>query len=116
MPPEQPFGGERLAVVARGVYHHFDDAFDVAVPGLEGADVYAQAPGYRRADLLGIELLPFDFAALENIRGKRLQDSFLLEIKSQRFHVPDQAALPVTDGGKGLGEVCPRSSGTGANL
>ena len=73
MPREQPLGGERLVVVARGVEHHFDDAFDVAVGGLERADIHAEAAGDRGADLFGVEFLAFDFAALEDIGGQGLQ-------------------------------------------
>jgi hypothetical protein len=39
MPGEQPFGSQRLVVVARGVERHFDDAFHMAVRGFEAADV-----------------------------------------------------------------------------
>jgi hypothetical protein len=96
MPAEQSFGGQWLVVVARGIEHHLDDAFDVAVCGLQRADIHAEPPGDGRAHLPGVEILPLDLAALQYIGGESLQDGFLTEVKSQRFHVPDQAALPVT--------------------
>ncbi len=64
----------------------------------------------------GVELLSFDLAALENIRGQGLQDSFLPQVKSQGFHVPDQPALPVTHRRRGVRPACPRSSENGASL
>ena len=88
--------------MARGIQHHFHDAFDVAVGGLEGADVYPQAPGDGGTDLPGIELFAFDFAALENVRRQRLQDGLLLKVEAEPFHAPDQAALPVTGRGEGV--------------
>ena len=105
MPGEQPLGRERLVVVARGVEHHFDDALDVAVRGLEGADVHAETAGDRGADLFGVELLAFDLAALEDVGGQGLQDGFLLKVEAECFHVADQAALPVTHGGERFGEL-----------
>ena len=42
VPREKAFRGKRLVVVACGIQHHFDDAFDMAVCGFEGSDVYAQ--------------------------------------------------------------------------
>ena len=52
-----------------------------------------------------VELFAFDFAALENVGGERLQDSFLLEVESERLHMADQAALPAADRGQRLGEL-----------
>lgn len=39
---------------------------------------------------------PLNFAALEDIRGKRSQNRFLLKGEAQRFHVPDKPSLPAT--------------------
>jgi hypothetical protein len=83
MPPEQPFGGQGLVIAARGVELHLDDALDMPVGGLECADVDAKTPRDGRTDLLGVELLPFDLAALENLSGEGLQDGFLPQVKSQ---------------------------------
>jgi hypothetical protein len=85
------------------IEHHLDDALDMPVCGLQCADVYPEAPGNRRADLLGVKLLAFDLAAFENIGGQGLKDSFLLEVESQSFHATDQPALPVTHRGERLG-------------
>jgi hypothetical protein len=65
------------------------------------------------SDLFVVEFLPLDFAALENIRSESLQDSFLLKNKAQRFHMSDEAALPVADGDKRFGEFfgTPNESG-----
>ena len=105
MPAEQPLIRQRPVIVARGVEHHLDDAFDVAIRGLEAADVQAQTPRHRRADLFGVELLAFDFAGLQNVFGQRFEDGFLLKTKAEAFHVPDEPALPVTDRGERLCEL-----------
>ena len=86
--------------MARGVEHHFNDAFDIAVGGLEGADINAETAGDRGADLLGVQLFAFDLAALENIGSQGFQDGFLPEVESESLHVPDQPALLVADGGR----------------
>ena len=44
MPSEEPFVGEGLIIMAGSVEHHFDNAFDVAVGGLEGSDVHTEPP------------------------------------------------------------------------
>lgn len=87
------------------IEHHLDNTLDMTVCGLQSAEVHPEAPGDRRADLLGVELLAFDLAALENIGGQGLKDSFLLEPESQGFHMTDQPALPVTRGGERLGKL-----------
>ena len=105
MPAEQPLVRQRLVIAARGVEHHLDDAFDVAVRGLEAADVEAQTPRHRRADLFGIELLTFDFAGLQDVFGQRFEDGFLLKAKAEAFHLPDEPPLPVTNRGQRLCEL-----------
>src|SRR6185437_999410 len=80
-----------------------DDTLDIAVRGFQRANVHAEAARDGRADLLRIQLLAFDLAALENVGGQRLEHGFLLEMEPERLHVPDQAALPVTDRGQWLG-------------
>ena len=107
MPSEEPFVGEWLVVMARGVKHHFDDAFDVTVCGLEGSDIHAEPPGNRGPDLRGVEFLALDFTALEDIFCQRLKDGLLAEAKSEGFHVSDQPALLVPDSGQRLGEPFP---------
>src|SRR5579864_244225 len=72
MPRKEPRGCKRLVIVARGVEHHFDDAFDMAVCGLESAYIHAEAPGNRGSDLFRIQLFPLDLAALEHIGSQGL--------------------------------------------
>ena len=98
MPCEQPFGRERLVIVARGVEHHFDDALDVAVRGLEGADVHAEPPRNRGADLFGVELFAFDFAALQHVGGQGFEDGFLAEVESEAL--PYGRSAGPADGGR----------------
>jgi len=57
VPREEPLVSERLLVVARGVEHHLNDAFDVAVHRDEAGDIDPQTPRDRRADLIRIEAL-----------------------------------------------------------
>jgi hypothetical protein len=104
MPPEETFGGEWVAEVARGVEHHFDDAFDVAVRGGEGPDVDPEAPGDGRADLAGVELFTLYLTALEDIGRECLENSLLLEVEAEPFHAPKETALAVAGGGEGFGE------------
>ena len=47
-----------------------------------------------------IQILTFDFAGLQNVKGQRLKFCFLLQGKAKRLHAPKQASLLVTDGGK----------------
>src|ERR1700736_5171703 len=90
--------------MARSVEHHFDDAFHVAVRGFQGADIHAQSPSYRGPDLFRVQFLPFDLAALEDIRRECLQDGFPLQVESQSLHMADQAALAMTNRGQRLGK------------
>jgi hypothetical protein len=82
MPSEEPFVGEGLVVMAGGVEHHFDDAFDVAVGGLEYSGIHAEPPGDRGPDLRGVEFLALYFTALEDIFCECLKDRLLAEVES----------------------------------
>src|SRR5260370_11311873 len=104
MPREEPFNGEWLLIVARGVERHFDDALHVAVRRRQCADIHSKSSGNRGSDLIRIQLLALDFAALEHIGGQGLKVCFLTEAKSKRLHVADQPTLPVADSGQTLGE------------
>src|SRR5262249_49262908 len=64
-----------------------------------------EPPGDRRTELLGVERLPFDLAALDHVAGQRLENRLLLKVETERLHVPDEPALPVADGGEGLREL-----------
>src|SRR3990172_1111860 len=95
VPREEPFGRERLIVVAAGVEHHLDDTLDVPVGGFQRTDVHAEPPGDRRSDLVRFELFSLDLAALENVFSQGPQNRFLAELEAEGFHAPDQPALPV---------------------
>ena len=70
---KEPFGGERLLIVARRVEHHFNDALDIAVCGLECADIHSKTAGNRGPDLFSVQLLPLDLAAFEHVGRQGLQ-------------------------------------------
>lgn len=104
MRPEETFGGEGPAVVARGVEHHFDNAFDVAVRGGEGPDVDAEATGDGRTDLAGVKLFTLYLTALEDIGRECLEKSLLLEFEAEPFHALQEAALAVAGGREAFGD------------
>lgn len=83
----------------RGVKHHFNDAFDVAVHCLRTSDIHTEAARDGGAHLAGIQLFALDFAAFDDVFGKRLKDGLLLKLEPQRFHVADQTPLLMADGG-----------------
>jgi hypothetical protein len=93
MPGEQPLGGERLVVVPRGVQHHFNDAFDVAVRCLNTPDIHTEAARDGGSYVAGVQLFALDFAALDDVFGERLKDGLLSKLEAQRFHVAEQTAL-----------------------
>src|SRR5437016_11221190 len=64
MPAEYPFGGERCAVILRGVQHHFDHAFDVAISRRQSADVHTKTSGDRGPYLISVQNLAFNFGRL----------------------------------------------------
>ena len=105
MPAKQPFGRERLVIIACGVEHHFHHAFDSAVGGFESANVDAQAAGDGGADLCRVQLFAFDLSTLEHIFGEGVEDGLLSELKAKRLHMADHPALPVPDAGERLGEA-----------
>ncbi len=90
MPCEQPLRREWFIVVARGVEHHFNDSFDVAVHRFEASDIDAQASRDRGADLLRVEIFPLDFAALEHVVGEGLEHGLLAELEAKTFHAAQQ--------------------------
>ena len=67
MPAKQSLIGQGLVVPLRRIQHHFHHTFDCAISGLQADDVHAEPARDRRADLSGVEFLPFDFAALHDI-------------------------------------------------
>ena len=92
--------GESAIVELRLTDRHLDDPFDVAVRRLETTDIHAETTGDRRPDLLHVEMLAFDLAALENVGRQRLQDGLLPEGESQSLHVTAEPSLPVANGGE----------------
>lgn len=107
MPRKEPFDAERSIIMERGVQHHFDHAFDIAIRGFQCSDVHAEAAGQRVSDLLGVKPLAVDFAAFQNAGGQGLQHGLLTEIESERLHLTDKPALPVTDGCERFGKAIP---------
>ena len=79
------------------VHHHLDDALYVAVDVPEAADVHTEAAGDRRAYLLPVESLPFDFAALEYVLCKGFERGFLSEIETKGLHAANETALSIPD-------------------
>jgi hypothetical protein len=75
------------------------------VRGLQRADVHAQTQRDGRTDLSGVQLLPFDLAALENVGGEGFEDGLPAQVQSQRLHVPNRAALTVTYRSEELGQL-----------
>jgi hypothetical protein len=104
MPREEPLGCKRLVIVPCGVKHHFNDAINSSIRRFESPDIYAEAAGNRGTDLIRVKPLPFDLATLEHIDRKGLKHRFFTQFEAECFDVPDQATLPVADGGERLGE------------
>ena len=95
MPAEEALRGQRLVVVLRRVQHHLDDAFDVTVRRLQPADIDSEPTRDRRADLVGVQLLAFDLAALQHVFGERAENGLLSDPEAERLHLADQAPLQV---------------------
>ena len=100
MPAKQPFRSKRLIEVPRRIEHHFDNAFDTAVHDVDAGHVHAQTARDRRADLRRVELLPFDFAALDRLFRQSLEGGLLLKREPERLHAPNESSLLMTDGGQ----------------
>jgi hypothetical protein len=76
MPAEQSFGRQRPIAVLRRVEHHLHDALHVPVSSPEPANVETEPARDRRANLIGIERLTFDRAALDHVFGERAEDGW----------------------------------------
>src|SRR5439155_8227153 len=100
MPAKQPFPSERLIEVPCRIEHHVDNAIDTAVHDVDAGHVHAQTARNRRADLRHVELLPFDFAALNRLFSQSLESGLLLKWEPERLHAANKSSLPVTDGGQ----------------
>ncbi|SRR6266568_1473252 len=102
MPSEKPLCRQRSRVVARRVQHHFNDALYVSIHGLEAANIHPKTARNRGADLLRVQLFPFDFAALEYIRAERLEDRLLTHTEAETLHASHEATLLMAHSGKPL--------------
>ena len=87
--------------MTRRVEHHLDNALDPAVRLSQTGGIQAKTARDRRTDLLGVQLLAFDFARLDDIFGESPQDSLLTEIEAERLHPADQPALLMPDSSQG---------------
>src|SRR5437667_4518097 len=96
MPAKQPFRSDRLIEVPRRIEHHFDNAFDTAVHDVDAGRVHAQTARDRGTDLRRVELLPFDFAALDRLFRQGLEGGLLLKPEPERLHAPNESSLPMT--------------------
>ena len=83
--------------MTRRVEHHLDNTLDLAVRLSRTGGIQAKTARDRRTDLLGVQLLAFDFARLDDIFGESLQDCLLPEIEAKRLHPADQPALLMPD-------------------
>ena len=71
----------------------------MAVLCLRTTGIHPETPRDGRAHLADIQLFTLDFAAFDDVFGKRLMDGFLSELGRQRFHVAEQTALLMAGGG-----------------
>src|SRR5262245_35631825 len=104
MPREQTSDRERLCILSRCVEHHLDHAVDVAVRRSQPRDVQPHASSDGRADLVRIELLALDLAALDDVRRQGLEDRLLPKLEPQSLHVTQEMALPMANRGEEHGE------------
>jgi hypothetical protein len=74
VPADEALHRQRLVVVLCRVQHHLHDAFDVAIHWLQPADVDSEAPRDGRSDLIGVQLLALDFAALQHVFRQRAEE------------------------------------------
>ena len=93
VPREKPLFGQGLQVAARRVEHHFDNALDIAIGGNQPADVHAEPPGDRRADLIGRELLSLDLARSDDVLGQRAKVRLAAQLEPEPLHLSEQAAV-----------------------
>jgi len=67
------------------------------VGGGQRADAHAEPSRDRGPHLVLVQDFAFDLAGLEDILRERCQNGLGAQAEPQRFHAPDQAALPVAD-------------------
>lgn len=105
MPAEQPLRGERAVVALRGVEHHLDHAVDVPVGGLQPPHVQPEPAGHRRADLIRVEQLTLNLAALQHVVSERAQHRFVPSLQAERLHLTRQTTLQVPRSRERAGEI-----------
>src|SRR5438132_1247858 len=105
MPTKQSLFREFVLKSLRGVEHHLDDAFDVAVGGRQGRGLDPQATGNRGPDLVLVQDFAFDFAGFEHVFGQRLKDRLLAQGKTERVHAANQPSLAMPNGCELFGEA-----------
>ena len=104
MPAEETLRGQRLLVVLRRIEHHLDDALDVPVSRLQTADVDSEPTRDRRTNLVGIQLLAFDLAALEHVLSQREENGFFPDFEAEGLHLSDHPSLQMPGCGQGRGQ------------
>jgi hypothetical protein len=100
MPPEKALIRERRCEILRGIKHHLDHAFDVAICWLEGADSHAETARDRRADL---------FCRAFRLRSAGFQHFFRefegplpRALEASPLHVANQPSLSMADGSEAV--------------
>ena len=96
VPVEEAVRRQQLVVVLCRVQHHLDDAFDVTVRRLQTADIDPQPARDRRPDLVRVQPLAFDLAALQHVFGERTEHALLFDLEAKRLHLADQAPLEMS--------------------
>src|SRR5690606_23362486 len=73
---------------------------DVTVGWTKAADVEAKPAGHRGPDLVSVEPLAFDLAALEDVFGKGAENGFLSQTEANRLHPANETPLLMPRGGQ----------------
>ena len=100
MPAEQSLCVQWLVIRLRRVQHHLDDPIDMAIRRDQPADFEPQPFCNGRPNLILVERLAFDLAALDDITGESSQHRLIAKIKAKALHASQELALPVADSGK----------------
>jgi hypothetical protein len=101
---KKPFGGERLVIMARGVEHHFDDAFDMRSAGLSAPISMPRRRAIEDRTCSASSFSPSISLLLSTSAVRVSQHSLLAEVEAEGFHMADQPALPVADVGERFGK------------
>jgi hypothetical protein len=97
VPAEQAFGRQQRAATGRGIQHHLDHPFDMAVHRRERADIHAQPAGDGRAHGFDAEDFAFDLAGLDDIVGQRRQAGPVAPRHADLGETPQEHALGTAD-------------------